>query len=83
MNWQKKRFSQKQLTSESFDNNNKLTLKSFFTFAVFSLQGQTEETWKRLLDRGSVRFPKYSSVTLIIIITIIIIIIMIIIIYHI
>ena len=29
MNWQKERFSQKQLTSESFDNDNKLTLKSF------------------------------------------------------
>ena len=33
-------------------------------FAVFFLQGQTEERWKRLLDRHSVRFPKYSSVTL-------------------
>ena len=33
MNWQKfKRFSQKTLTSESFDNDNKLTLKSFFAF---------------------------------------------------
>ena len=32
MNWQKERFSQKQLTSESFDNDNKLTLKSFFAF---------------------------------------------------
>ena len=35
MNWQKERFSQKQLTSESFDNDNKRTLKSFFAFAVF------------------------------------------------
>ena len=34
---------QKQLTSESFDNDNKLTLKSFFAFCVFCLQGQTEE----------------------------------------
>ena len=57
MNWQKERFSQKQLTSESFDNDNKLTLKSFFAlcgvfffFLFFFLQGQTEERWKRLLD---------------------------------
>ena len=49
MNWQKERFSQKQLTSESFDNDNKLTLKSFFAFySVFFLQGQTKERWKRL-----------------------------------
>ena len=32
MDWQKERFSQKQLTSESFDNDNKLTLKRFFAF---------------------------------------------------
>ena len=32
MNWQKERFSKKQLTSKSFDNDNKLTLKSFFAF---------------------------------------------------
>ena len=52
MNWQKERFSQKQSTSESFGNYNKLTLKSFFAFcSVFFLQGQTEERWKRLLDR--------------------------------
>ena len=31
MNWQKfERFSPKKLTTESFDNDNKLTLKSFF-----------------------------------------------------
>ena len=49
MNWQKERFFQKQLTSESFDNGNKLTLKSFFAFySVFFLQGQTKERWKRL-----------------------------------
>ena len=61
MNWQKEkeRISQKQLTSESFDNDNKLTLKSFFAFcSVFFLQKQAEERWKRLLDRHSVRFPK-------------------------
>ena len=32
MNWQKERFSQTQLTRESLDNDNKLTLKSFFAF---------------------------------------------------
>ena len=65
MNWQKERFSQKQLTSESFDNDKKLTLKSFFAFcSVFFLQRPTVERWKRLRDRHSVRFPKYSSVTL-------------------
>ena len=55
-----------QLTSESFDNDDKLTLKSFFAFCsvFFFLRGQTEERWKGLLDRHSVRFPKYSSVTL-------------------
>ena len=43
-----------------FDNDNKLTLKSFFAFCSVLSQGQTEERWKRLLDRHSVRFPKYS-----------------------
>ena len=42
------RFSQKQLTSESFDNDNKLTLKSFFAFcSVFSTRknrGKMEKT---------------------------------------
>ena len=55
---------QKQLTSESFDNDNKLTLKSFFAFCSVLSQGQTKERCKRLLDRRSVRFPKYSSATL-------------------
>ena len=55
MNWQKERFSQKQLTSESFDNDNKLTLKSFFAFCSAFSQRQTEERWKRLLDRHNVR----------------------------
>ena len=38
--------------------------KLLLPFAVFSFQGQTDERWKRLLERHSVRFPKYSSVTL-------------------
>ena len=37
---------QKQLTSESFDNDSKLTLKSFFAFCSVFLPGQTEERWK-------------------------------------
>ena len=41
----------KKLTSESFDNDNKLTLKNFFAFSsVFCLQGPTEERWKRLRE---------------------------------
>ena len=33
MNWKKfERFSQKKVTSEYFENDNKLTLKSFFAF---------------------------------------------------
>ena len=36
MNWQKlERSSQEKLTIESFDNDNKLTLKSFFAFCFF------------------------------------------------
>ena len=58
-------FPIKQFTSESFDNDNKLTLKSFFAFCiVFFLQGKAEERFKGLPDRHSVRFPKYSNVTL-------------------
>ena len=65
MNWQKyQRFNfPKKLTSESFDNDNKLTLKSFFAFcSVFFLQGPTEERWKRLRERHSAGFqntPRY------------------------
>ena len=44
MNWQKERFSQKQLTSESFDNDNKLTLKSFFAFcSVFHMNKRRKD----------------------------------------
>ena len=38
-----------------------LPSKAFFSFCSVFSQGQTEERWKRLLDRHSVRFPKYSS----------------------
>ena len=38
MNWQKfERFSPKKLKSESFDKDNKLTLKTFFGFCSFIL----------------------------------------------
>ena len=42
MNWQKfETFSPKKLTSESFDNDNKLTLKTFFAFcSVFCYEDQ-------------------------------------------
>ena len=59
-------FPQK-ITSQSFDNDNKLTLKSLFAFCsvfFFFLQGPTEERWKRLRERHNARFSKYSSVTL-------------------
>ena len=57
-------FPQK-ITSQSFDNDNKLTLKSFFAFcSTFFPQRPTEERWKRLRERHNARFSKYSSVTL-------------------
>ena len=44
-------FRPKKITSKSFDNDNKLTLKSFFAFcSVFFLQGPTEERWRRLMS---------------------------------
>ena len=52
--------SPKKLTSESFDNDNQLTLKSFFAFCsvFFFSRGPTEERWKRLRERHSARFSK-------------------------
>ena len=50
----------KKITSESFDNDNKRTLKSLFAFCSDFLQGPIEERWKQLWDRHSVRFPEYS-----------------------
>ena len=65
MNWQKfERFSQKI---------NERILRQIDTYlekllcllqCFFFLQGPTEERWKRLRERHSARFPKYSSVTL-------------------
>ena len=34
MNWQKEKLSQKQFMNESFDNDNKLTLKSILAFCT-------------------------------------------------
>ena len=54
MNWQKElRFSQKRLTSESFDNDNKITLKSFFAFCSLLFtrtNGGTMETTSRRIQ---------------------------------
>ena len=56
----------KKINERILDNDNKLTLKSFFAFcSVFFLQGPTEERWKRLRERHSARFPKYSRVSLV------------------
>ena len=64
MNWQKfERFSPKKLTSESFDNDNKRTLKGFFAFcSVFFF---TRRKDGNDFEKDTVPdFPKYSSVTL-------------------
>ena len=55
-----KKKKKKKITSESFDNDNKRTLKSLFAFCSDFLQGPIEERWKQLWDRHSVRFPEYS-----------------------
>ena len=41
-------FRKKKITSESFDNDNKLIFKIFFAFCSGFSQGPTEERWKRL-----------------------------------
>ena len=74
MNWQKfERFSQKK-KSESFDNDNKLTLKSFFAFfSVFFLfffcffffhKVQRRKDGNDFEKDTVHDFSKYSSVTL-------------------
>ena len=54
MNWQKERFSQEQLTSDSFDNDNKLALKSVFAFSsvLFTRKtgGKTETTSRQTVS---------------------------------
>ena len=64
MNWQKfERFLPKKLTSEFFDNDKKLTLKSFFAFcSVFFYKDQRRKDGNDF--EKDARFPKYSSVTL-------------------
>ena len=67
MNWQKGRFSQKQLTSESFDNDNKLTLKNFFAFcSVFFTRtnGGKMETTSRQTVSGFQNTPAFIRLTL-------------------
>ena len=52
----------KKLTSESFDNGNKLTLKSVVAFcSVFFSKDQRRKEGNDF-ERDSARFPKYSSV---------------------
>ena len=67
MNWQKfQRFSQKKLMSESLDNDNKLTLKSFFAFcSVFFFHKDQRRKDGNDFEKDTVPdFPKYTSVTL-------------------
>ena len=66
MNWQKfQRFSQKKLMSESLDNDNKLTLKSFFAFcSVFFYKDQQRKDGNDFEKDTVPDFPKYTSVTL-------------------
>ena len=67
MNWQKfERFSQKNLTSESFDNNNEpLPSKASLPFAVFFFHKDQRKKDGNDFEKDTVPdFPKYSSVTL-------------------
>ena len=67
MNWQKfERSSLKKLTSESFDNDNKLTFKTLFGFcSVFFFHKDQRRKDGNDLEKDTVPdFPKYSSVTL-------------------
>ena len=68
MNWQKfKRFSPQKLTGESFDNEDKLTLKSFFAFfsVFFNFHKDQRRKDGNDFEKDTVPdFPKYSSVTL-------------------
>ena len=67
MNWQKERFSQKQLTSESFDNDNKLSLKSFFAFcSVFFTRtngGKMERTSRQTQCPVSKILQRYCALS--------------------
>ena len=78
MNWrkEKERISQKQLTSESFDNDNKLTLKSFFAFcSVFFTKtngGKMETTSRRTqcsVSKIIQRYIKELKLTVLLVLT--------------
>ena len=76
MDWQKERFYQKQLTSESFDNDNKLTLKSFFGFcSVFFTRtngGKMETTTRQtrcLVSKILQRYVKELKHTVLLVLT--------------
>ena len=70
------RFSKKQLRSESFDNDNKLTLKSFFAFcSVFSAKtngGKMETTSRQtqcLVSKILQRYIKELKLTVLLVLT--------------
>ena len=76
MNWQKERFFQKQTTGESFDNDNKLTLKNFFAFcSVFFTRtngGKIERTSRQTqcpVSKILQRYIKELKHTLLIVLT--------------
>ena len=76
MNWQKERLSQKQLTSESFHNDNKLTLKSFFAFfSVFITRtngGKMETTSRQTqcpVSKKIQRYIKELNLTVLLVLT--------------
>ena len=77
MNWQKfKRFSQKTLTSEYFENDNKLTLKSFFAFcSVFFTRtngGKMETTSRKTqcpVSKILQRYIKELKLTVLLVLT--------------
>ena len=77
MNWQKESFFQKQLTSESFENDDKLTLKrSFFAFcSVFFARtngGKMERTsiqTQCLVSKILQRYIKELKLTVLLVLT--------------
>ena len=61
INWQKfQTFSQKTLTSEYFDNDNKLTLKSFFAFCSFFSGFQNIPELKRAKTFSALSFDRIN-----------------------
>ena len=62
MNWQKERFSQKQLTSESFENGNKLTFCSVFSKGKKAFEGKFVRTCSLIVfGKTSLSASSFSS----------------------